>query len=191
MRTQRLTPPGLERSFRRRPSGSTQPAAGSMARSLPGETPCDHTVSSWLTSGREISRGETPARRAGAGRLRWGCFRQTRYDLYDVTGNVWEWTADYYAPGGAGSAMPASPCCGAIQNPRVQTPEKSYDAGNAGAGIPRRTIKGGSHLCAPSYCLRYRPAARQPEAVDTSTSHLGFRCVKRQTGETAAYGGSP
>ncbi|HJW58496.1 MAG TPA: SUMF1/EgtB/PvdO family nonheme iron enzyme, partial [Actinomycetota bacterium] len=45
--------------------------------------------------------------------------------------------------------------------------------------IPRRVIKGGSHLCAPSYCLRYRPAARQGEAVDTATTHIGFRCVLR------------
>ena len=51
--------------------------------------------------------------------------------------------------------------------------------GGPGAHIPRRVIKGGSHLCAPSYCLRYRPAARQPEAIDTSTSHIGFRCVAR------------
>ena len=48
-----------------------------------------------------------------------------------------------------------------------------------GETIPRRVIKGGSHLCAPNYCLRYRPAARQGEAVDTSTGHIGFRCVAR------------
>ena len=50
-------------------------------------------------------------------------------------------------------------------------------AAEAGEHIPRRVIKGGSHLCAPYYCLRYRPAARQSEAVDTSTSHIGFRCI--------------
>ena len=44
---------------------------------------------------------------------------------------------------------------------------------------PRRVIKGGSHLCAPNYCLRYRPAARQSETVETSTTHIGFRCVVR------------
>ena len=43
----------------------------------------------------------------------------------------------------------------------------------------RKVIKGGSHLCAPSYCLRYRPAARQSQTLDTSTSHLGFRCIRR------------
>ncbi|HKY86706.1 MAG TPA: SUMF1/EgtB/PvdO family nonheme iron enzyme, partial [Pseudorhodoplanes sp.] len=45
--------------------------------------------------------------------------------------------------------------------------------------IPRKVLKGGSHLCAPNYCRRYRPAARHAEAIDTSTSHVGFRCVKR------------
>src|ERR1700728_4447864 len=67
----------------------------------------------------------------------------------------------------------------ALVNPRVEPPHGSYDRGRPGASIPRRVIKGGSHLCAPSYCLRYRPAARQPEAIDTSTSHIGFRCVIR------------
>jgi sulfatase modifying factor 1 len=59
----------------------------------------------------------------------------------------------------------------------------SSELGAPGAGIVRRVIKGGSHLCAPSYCIRYRPAARQPEAVDTSTSHLGFRCVFRDAAD--------
>ena len=125
----------------------------------------------WRNTGAKGWRGTTPV----------GLFPPNAYDLYDVTGNVWEWTSDYYAPRGESPAVPASPCCGVPQNPRVQTPEASYDVGNAGAGIPRRTLKGGSHLCAPSYCLRYRPAARQPEPVDTSTSHLGFRCVKRSS----------
>jgi sulfatase modifying factor 1 len=61
----------------------------------------------------------------------------------------------------------------------VTSAEDSLVPDQPGAQIPRRVIKGGSHLCAPSYCLRYRPAARQGEAVDTSTSHLGFRCIRR------------
>ena len=88
-----------------------------------------------------------------------GAFPPNGFGLHDVCGNAWEWTADPFTTGGAGSA----PCCAAA----------------ADAGIPRRVIKGGSHLCAPSYCLRYRPAARQGEAIDTSTSHIGFRCVVR------------
>lgn len=95
-----------------------------------------------------------------------------------MTGNVWEWTADYFSTNGAGADWVRSPCCRS-RNPRVEAPERSHDSGGPGADIPRRVIKGGSHLCAPSYCLRYRPAARQPQAIDTSTSHLGFRCLAR------------
>jgi formylglycine-generating enzyme len=104
-----------------------------------------------------------------------GAFPPNGFGLQDVTGNVWEWTADFFAPSGPGAERP---CC-APRNPRVTSPEASYASGEPGAHIPRRVIKGGSHLCAPNYCLRYRPAARQGEAVDTSTGHIGFRCVVR------------
>ena len=66
------------------------------------------------------------------------------------------------------------------EEPRVTSADGSLVPGQPGAHIPRRVIKGGSHLCAPNYCLRYRPAARQGEAVDTSTAHLGFRCILRE-----------
>ena len=71
-----------------------------------------------------------------------------------------------------------SPCC-VPQSPRVADPRQSLVPGEPGAHIPRRVIKGGSHLCAPNYCLRYRPAARQGETIDTSTSHIGMRCIVR------------
>jgi len=125
----------------------------------------------WRNTGAKGWRGTTPI----------GLFAANGYGLLDMTGNVWEWTSDYYSARGAGSDAPASPCCKPPTNPRVETPDASYDVGQPGAHIPRRTIKGGSHLCAPSYCLRYRPAARQPEAIDTSTSHIGFRCVIRRS----------
>jgi formylglycine-generating enzyme required for sulfatase activity len=64
-------------------------------------------------------------------------------------------------------------------DPRVETPEHSYDRAQSGARIPRRVVKGGSFLCAPDYCLRYRPAARQGQAIETSSCHIGFRCVTR------------
>ena len=70
------------------------------------------------------------------------------------------------------------PCCGPV-NPHVLSPEQSYDWGRPGQSIPRRVPKGGSHLCAPNYCLRYRPAARQPQMVESSTAHIGFRCIAR------------
>ena len=90
-----------------------------------------------------------------------------------MAGNVWEWTSDYFA-----APTETHGCCGP-RNPRVTSAADSLVPGQPGAHIPRRVIKGGSHLCAPNYCLRYRPAARQGEAIDTSTAHLGFRCIIR------------
>jgi formylglycine-generating enzyme required for sulfatase activity len=106
-------------------------------------------------------------------------FPPNGFGLYDVTGNTWEWTSDWFANGSLPPA--AQPSCCVPRNPRVDSEVDSYAPGEQ---IPRKVIKGGSHLCAPNYCLRYRPAARQSEAIDTSTSHIGFRCVIRR-GERA------
>jgi formylglycine-generating enzyme required for sulfatase activity len=111
-------------------------------------------------------------------------FPANGFGLYDMAGNAWEWTSDYFA---ARAASVPHACC-TPRNPRVTSAEASLVPGEPGAHIPRRVIKGGSHLCAPNYCLRYRPAARQGEAVDTSTSHLGFRCIVRVPGDAGPPG---
>lgn len=94
------------------------------------------------------------------------------YGLYDMTGNVWEWTADYYAEDHSG-ALPGLPYVSNGASADGLPPEELLER------YPRRVTKGGSHLCAPNYCLRYRPAARQGQTEDTATCHLGFRCLVR------------
>ena len=86
-----------------------------------------------------------------------GSFPPNGHGLHDMIGNVWEWTCDAFGD------TPAAACCGPA----------------GGEAFARNVIKGGSHLCAPNYCLRYRPAARQSETIDTSTCHIGFRCIVR------------
>jgi len=88
-----------------------------------------------------------------------GSFPPNGYGLLDMTGNVWEWTSNTFDV----REIAASCCAPGIADER----------------FPRRVIKGGSHLCAPNYCLRFRPAARQGESIDTSTTHIGFRCIVR------------
>ena len=103
-------------------------------------------------------------------------FPENGYGVHDMIGNVWEWTSDWYR---TAYAQPARSCCGGAKNPRAATAAESYDPTLPGIRIPRKVLKGGSHLCAPNYCRRYRPAARYPQPVDTSTSHVGFRCIVR------------
>jgi formylglycine-generating enzyme required for sulfatase activity len=97
-----------------------------------------------------------------------GAFPASPYGLLDITGNVWEWTIDPWTTSHEVRDDPVPSCC-APAGPASGTAEP----------YPRRVVKGGSHLCAPSYCLRYRPAARQGQTEDTSTGHLGFRCLVR------------
>ena len=91
-----------------------------------------------------------------------GSFPPNPYGLFDMIGNVWEWTAERFGSHGAMSG-----CCG------------SDDCAVSVTSMPVHILKGGSFLCAPNYCRRYRPAARWPQPVDTSTNHVGFRCVVR------------
>jgi sulfatase modifying factor 1 len=104
-------------------------------------------------------------------------FPPNGYGLYDMIGNVWEWTSDYWT---TRHPDPATKSCCIPQNPRGGSADGSFDPRLPNIQITRRVLKGGSHLCAPNYCRRYRPAARHAEPDDTSTSHVGFRCVRRR-----------
>jgi sulfatase modifying factor 1 len=129
--------------------GELMPKGKPMANTWQGEFPYENL----LIDGYE---GTSPV----------GAFPANGYGLVDMIGNVWEWTTDWYTT----SHATPSPCCGG--DPRAA----SIDP-NDPAAIPRKVMKGGSHLCAPNYCWRYRPAARMAQPVDTSTCHVGFRCI--------------
>ena len=104
-----------------------------------------------------------------------GAYPANGYGLVDMIGNVWEWTESWYGPHQPGPAG----CCAEAQSARKQA---SIDPGSQHGAAPRKVVKGGSFLCAPNYCRRYRPAARMAQGIDTSTSHMGFRCIVRPPG---------
>ena len=137
------------------------PGGKAMANTWQGEFPWENL----LVDGYE---GTSPV----------GVFPPNGFGLYDMAGNVWEWTSDWYVFRHADEISRS--CCGVAVNPRVLSEEKSYDPRQPQFRIPRKVVKGGSHLCAPNYCLRYRPAARQPQMIDTGMTHIGFRSIVRQ-----------
>jgi formylglycine-generating enzyme required for sulfatase activity len=91
-----------------------------------------------------------------------GSFAANGYGLFDMAGNAWEWTTDWWS-----DTRDVESCCAA----------DSYDPAQPQFAIGRKVVKGGSFLCADGYCLRYRPAARRPQMLETGMSHIGFRCI--------------
>lgn len=122
-------------------------------------------------------QGEFPYRNTGSGGWRGtspvGAFPPNAYGLFDVTGNVWEWTTDYWVPRHAVPGLQP-----VDRGDRRDLLTDAAASAEPGSRIPRRVLKGGSHLCSPQYCLRYRPSARSPQAEDSSTTHIGFRCAR-------------
>lgn len=96
-------------------------------------------------------------------------FPPNPFGLFEITGNVWEWTTSWY---GERHPEPGSGCC--APDPRGPGPASSPDPVS---GIPRKALRGGSFLCAENYCMRYRPSARIPESVESATCHISFRCI--------------
>ena len=175
------------------------PGGKSMANTWEGDFP-------WRNTSRDGHTSTSPV----------NTYPPNGYGLFDMVGNVWEWTQDWWSASHGESLQPGSarvslaeegsargltsqeatdmPCCGSVSqgaagrsigrtalrtNPRGGPKGDSFDPSQPEIRIPRKVLKGGSHLCAPSYCLRYRPAARIPQMIDTATSHIGFRCVVR------------
>jgi formylglycine-generating enzyme required for sulfatase activity len=129
--------------------------------------------------GRQLAntwQGEFPWQNLAQDGYEWtapvGSFPPNGYGLFDMAGNVWEWTADWYEDHGR-----IKKACCTVANPRGGQRDASYDPRTPDIKIPRKVMKGGSYLCAPNYCRRYRPAARMAQPVDTSTCHLGFRGI--------------
>jgi formylglycine-generating enzyme required for sulfatase activity len=142
-----------------------------------------------VPDGRHLAnfwQGDFPWRNSSAdgfaGTAPVGSFPPNGYGLYDMTGNVWEWTTDWYSARHEADADPnvGTECC-VPSNPRGPGVEASYDPAQPQFRVPRKVIKGGSFLCADSYCQRYRPAARRPQMIDTGMSHIGFRTMVRSS----------
>ena len=133
------------------------PGAKSMANTWQGEFP-------WQNLRTDGYEGTAPV----------GQFPANGYGLFDMIGNVWEWTTDWYS---ARHAV-TKPCCGGA-GLKDGNRDQSYDPLMPEIKIPRRVIKGGSFLCAPNYCRRYRPAARMAQPIDTAACHVGFRLIVR------------
>jgi hypothetical protein len=179
-RTPRRTPPGPDGDSPARRNGRRQPAAAWTRRRTPGATSRRPPISGWPTTGTGTFRGGPPR---ATGR------HPSSAPSPPIPTDSLTWPEMSGSgprtgtePGTYGTRhegeVDVAPCC-APRNPRGPEVEASYDPRQPQFPVPRKVIKGGSFLCADSYCLRYRPTARRPQMIDTGMSHIGFRCVKR------------
>jgi formylglycine-generating enzyme required for sulfatase activity len=100
-----------------------------------------------------------------------GCFKPNGYGLYDMIGNVWEWTSDWYRPDYYAQLAAAG---GIARNPRG--PADAFDPSEP--GVRKNVQRGGSYLCTDQYCSRYMVGTRGKGDESTGTNHLGLRCVR-------------
>jgi formylglycine-generating enzyme required for sulfatase activity len=135
------------------------PGGAILANFWQGEFPCENRA----LDGFE---GTSPVR----------SFPPNDYGLFDMIGNVWEWSGDWFVQPRTAEKKRPGACC-TLDNPRGGRKAESFDPLLPAVKIGRKVLKGGSFLCAENYCRRYRPAARQGQMVDTSAAHIGFRCV--------------
>ena len=169
-------PGGRARRCRPRPSGSRAARGGLDGAEFAGDEFAPGRSPTSPTRGRESSPNENlPPRRSRGDRAGGRTYAAGPYGLFDTIGGAREWTTDWFAPR---TAAPAKACC-IPSNPRGASEAESYDPHEPEFRIPRKVVKGGSHLCAPNYCRRYRPAARHAQPIDTSMSHVGSRCIVR------------
>lgn len=106
-----------------------------------------------------------------------GSFPANDFGFYDISGNVWEWVEDWYHP--------QYYSFGPDKNPKGVAKSDSVDPNEP--NIPKRSIRGGSFLCADNYCSGFRVSARMPADPSTATNHTGFRCVSNPSGIASLF----